>query len=144
MRDLRIAGGDIALAGGDLALVDQEAYLRQRVATALAEPYGSDPFHPEWGSTLGSYLGLPYGAGTEALVSSEVGRVLAMLIAAQRQMITSWVLTGTKAQLLAADTIASVNAINARVDVDPQTMDVWVALTTQGGQQLVITRTVSG
>jgi len=47
MRDLRIAGGDIALAGGDLALVDQEAYLRQRVATALAEPYGSDPFHPE-------------------------------------------------------------------------------------------------
>ena len=41
MRDLRIASGDLSMAGGDFALVDGTAYLRQRIATALAEPYGS-------------------------------------------------------------------------------------------------------
>jgi hypothetical protein len=54
MRDLRIAGGDLIMTGGTLGLVDGTAYIRQRIATALAEPYGSDPFQPAWGSTLNS------------------------------------------------------------------------------------------
>jgi phage baseplate assembly protein W len=144
VKDLRISGGDLALNGGDLALVDGAAYIRQRIATALAEPYGSDPFNPAWGSVLYSYLGQPYTGGTDALVAAEVARVLAQLIAAQRQMITGWALSGSQSQLLAADTIATVDGISASVDTDPDTMDIYISLTTQGGQQLGITRTVTG
>lgn len=143
MRDLRISGGDLILAGGGLALVDGTAYVRQRIGTALAEPYGTDPFQPAWGSTLTSYLGTPIRPGTDALVASEVARVLAQIIAAQRFMITSWALTGSKAQLNAADTIASVQSVDASVDVDPEVIDVRVALLTYGGQQLIVSRSVA-
>lgn len=143
MKDLRIAGGDLSLAGGDLALVDGTAYIRQRIGTALAEPYGTDPFQPAWGSTLTSYLGTPIVAGTDALIASEVARVLAQLIAAQRMMITSWALTGSKAQLNAADTIASVTSVSASADFDPEMIDVQIVLLTYGGQQLIVNRTVA-
>lgn len=143
MKDLRIAGGDLALSGGDLSLVDGAGYIRQRIGSALAEPYGTDPFHPDWGSTLTSYLGTPIVAGTDALVASEVSRVLAQVIAAQQAMITSWALTGSKAQLNAADTIASVQSVSAAVDFDPEVIGVRIALLTYGGQQLIVTRTVA-
>jgi hypothetical protein len=105
--------------------------------------YGDDPFEPTWGSALNSYLGAPITAGTTALVASEVSRVLSQLIAAQQRMITSWSLTGTRAQLAAADTIASVQSVNASVDADPETIDVAIQLTTQAGQSIGITRTVT-
>jgi hypothetical protein len=143
MRDLQLAGGDLVLSGGDFGTVNGAAYIRQRIATALAEPYGDDPFQPTWGSTLNSYLGAPITAGTSALVASEVSRVLSQLIAAQQRMIISWSLTGTRAQLAAADTIASVQSVNATVDADPETIDVAIVLTTQAGQSIGITRTVT-
>jgi hypothetical protein len=76
-------------------------------------------------------------------VASEVSRVLAQLIAAQNLMITGWSLTGAKAQLAASDVIASVQSVNAQVDQDPETIDVQVSLTTQGGQVLQVNRTVA-
>jgi phage baseplate assembly protein W len=143
MKDLQIAGGDLILTGGDLGTVTGAAYIRQRIATALAEPYGNDPFAPTWGSVLDSWLGSPITGSTEALVASEVSRVLAQLIAAQQQMITGWVLTGAKAQLNASDAIATVDAVTASVDADPETIDVLIQLTTQGGQQLAVGRTIT-
>ena len=143
MRDLQLASGDIALSGGDFGTVSGEGYIRQRIATALAEPYGDDPYEPTWGSVLDSYFGHPISSGTPALVSSEVSRVLAVLIAAQTAMITSWSLTGARAQLAAADTIASVQSVGASVDPDPEMIDVAIVLTTQAGNAIAISRTVT-
>ena len=143
MKDLQIAGGDLILSGGELGLVDGAAYIRQRLATALTEPYGADPFEPTWGSTLETYLGAPVTSGTDALVASEVSRVLARLIAAQRAMVTSWQLTGSRSQLLASDVIATVNSVNAIISPDPEMIIVSVSLTTMGGQQVSLSRTVA-
>ena len=143
MRDLQISGGDLTMSGSDLGTVTGAGYIRQRIATALAEPYGSDPFQPAWGSVLDSWIGQPIRPGTDAMVGSEVSRVLAQLIAAQRFMITSWSLTGAKAQLAAADTIASVDGISTTLDIDPEAIDVLIMLTTGGGQQISVARTVT-
>lgn len=143
MFDLQLSSGDIVLTGGDFGTVSGGAYIRQRIATALAEPYGDDPFQPTWGSTLDSYLGAPQTSSTSALVASEVSRVLSQLIAAQQQMIRGWSLTGTKAQLAAADTIASVQSVKASQDPDPETIDVSIVLTTQSGQQLPVSRSLT-
>lgn len=143
IRDLQLGSGDIILSGGDFGTVNGSGYIRQRIATALAEPYGDDPFETTWGSTLDSYLGAPITSGTSALVASEVSRVLSQLIAAQQQMITSWSLTGTRAQLAAADTIASVQSVNASIDADPETIDVAITLTTQAGATISVSRTVT-
>ena len=144
MKDLQLTGGDLTLAGGGLGTVTGTDYVRQRVATALAEPYGSDPYNPTWGSALSGYLGMPQQPGTPALVSSEASRVLAQLVAVQQQMITSSALSGTRSQLAAADTIAAINSVQAATGSFPDVVAVQVALTTQGGQQLQISRTVSG
>ena len=143
IRDLQLSGGDLAISGRGFATVTGADYIRQRVATALTEPYGSDPYHPEWGSALAGYLGMPQDAGTQALVTSEVSRVLAQLVAAQQLLITSGVLAGTRSQLAADDVIASVDSVNASAGIRPDAIAVAVALTTQAGQRLQVTRTVS-
>jgi phage baseplate assembly protein W len=143
VRDLQLSSGDIALSGGDFGTVTGSAYIRQRIATALSEPYNSDPYEPAWGSTLDSYFGAPITSGTPALVSGEVSRVLAVLIAAQTAAVTSWSLTGARARLAAADTIASVQSVTASVDQDPEMIDVSVILTTQAGVTMGISRIVT-
>jgi len=143
IRDLQISGGDLIASGRGFATVTGAEYVRQRVATALAEPYGSDPFHPEWGSALQGYLGSPQAAGTQHLVSSEVSRVLAALIAAQQVIIASGTLAGSRSPLAAADVIASVNGVTASPGARPDVIAVSVSLTTQGGQSVQVSRTVS-
>lgn len=144
MKDLQLVGGDLLSSGRGFATVTGADYVRQRVATALSEPYGSDPFHPTWGSALPGYLGAPQGAGTDALISSEVSRVLAALVAAQQLALTSSAMTGTRSQLAAADVIASVNSVSASAGGRPDAVAVAVSLTTQGGQLVQVARTVSG
>lgn len=143
MKDLQLTGGDLVPSGRGFATVDGAAYLRQRVALALGEPYGFDPYHPGWGSALNGYIGAPQNSGTDALVSSEVSRVLAQLIAAQQQQISATALAGTRSQLSADDVIASVDSVNASTGDRPDTIAVAVALTTMAGQQVAVTRTVS-
>lgn len=143
IKDLQLAGGDLLASGRGFATVTGRDYVRQRVATALAEPYGSDPYHPDWGSALHGYLGAPQDSGTPAMISSEVSRVLAQLIAAQQLMITSSSLAGTRSQLAAADVIASVGSVNASAGIRPDSIAVAVAITTQGGENLQVSRTVS-
>jgi hypothetical protein len=144
IRDLQLVGGDLFASGRGFATVTGVNYVRQRVATALSEPYGSDPYNPAWGSALSGYLGGPQVAGTSALITSEVSRVLAGLIAAQQLMITSSAMQGTRSQLAAADTIASVDSVNASAGIRPDAIAVAVSLTTQGGQQFQVARTVTG
>lgn len=141
MKDLALAGGDLVPGGRGYATVDGSAYIRQRIALALGEPYGDDPYHPTWGSALPSYLGKNVTDSTPALVSSEVSRVLAQLIDAQRAQITAYALTGARSQLSSADVIASVDSVDATASWD--TINVSITMTTQAGAQLAITRTLA-
>jgi phage baseplate assembly protein W len=148
MRDLQIQGGDLVLGARGFGTVTGTAYLQQRIATALEEPYGSDPFNPQWGSVLLSYIGRPVTAGTastdtSALVSAEVARVLQQLMAAQQAQITSSVLAGSRSPYAAADVISSVQSTDASVSAaNPSTIQVSVSLTTQAQQSMTITRTL--
>ena len=125
------------------AAVDGASYIRQRIATALGEPYGDDEYHPLWGSTLESFIGTPITSGTSALVSSEVSRVLQHLISAQQAQVTASALAGTRSVLSAADVIATVDSVSAAVGADPEIIQVVIALTTQAGAALTVTRTVT-
>lgn len=143
VRDLQLIGGDLFASGRGFATVTGADYVRQRVATALSEPYGSDPYHPEWGSALPGYLGAPQGHGTSSMVASEVSRVIAQLIAAQQLMITASAMAGTRGQLAADDVIARVDNVSAAVGSGPDSVTVSLSVTTQGGQRLQVLRTVT-
>lgn len=145
MKDLQLTSGDLVVSGRGFGTVDGAAYLQQRIAMALQVPFGSDPYNPGWGSTLRSHIGHPQNSGTPALVSSEVSRVLAVLIAAQRLVMKTSVLNGTMSQLRADDVIASVDSVSAvQAPYDPSVIQVTLAITTQAGARVTISRTVSG
>lgn len=143
MKDLQLTGGDLVASGRGFATVTGADYVRQRVACALSEPYGSDPFNPAWGSALTGWLGSPQTDGTQALVAAEVQRVLSALMAAQQVMLKAAALSGTRSQLNAADVIARVNSVTASAGTRPDAVQVSVALTTVGGQQVSASRTVT-
>jgi phage baseplate assembly protein W len=143
VRDLQLVGGDLLASGRGFALVDGGDYIRQRVACALSEPYGSDPYNPTWGSALTGYLGAPLSGSTPALVASEAQRVLNALVAAQQLMLKTAAMTNTRSQLNSADVIAIVNSVTAAQGGRPDEVQVTVALTTMGGQQVTASRTVS-
>lgn len=143
MKDLQLAGGDLLASGRGFATVTGADYVRQRVATALTEPFGSDPFNPNWGSALGGWVGMPQDSGTQAMVASEAQRVLAALMAAQQSALTSASMTGTRSQLNADDVISVINSVTAAAAVRPDAVQVTVILTTLGGQQVQATRTVT-
>jgi len=143
MKDLQLVGGDLLASGRGFALVDGGDYIRQRVACALSEPYGSDPYNPSWGSALTGYLGAPQGPSTQAMVASEVQRVLNALVAAQQLMLKAAAMTNTRSQLSSADVISVVNSVTAAQGLRPDSVQVTVTLTTMGGQQVVASRTVT-
>lgn len=143
MKDLQLVGGDLLPAGRGFSTVTGDAYLRQRLSMALAEPYGSDPYHPTWGSALESYKGQPQVPGITALVSSEVSRVVQQVIDAQQQQMKQSVLTGSRSQYTAADVISSVDRVDASQGPNLESLLVSVTLRTSAGSQVVVTRTVS-
>lgn len=149
MRDLQLSSGDLVIGLCGFETVDGTAYLQQRIATALGEPYGDDPYNPTWGSTLQSYIGSPIIPGTastetSALVSSEVARVMQALMSQQQSQITNSALTGSKTQFEADDIIAAVDSTSAVISPsDPEIIQVSILLTTQAQQQLAISRTVT-
>lgn len=143
MKDLQLSGGDLLVGSRGFATVTGAPYLRQRIALALGEPYGDDPYHPQWGSTIPAMIGAPLLAGTPDLVTSEAARVLQQLMDAQQQQTVSAVLSGTRSQLTAADVIASVDSVSAGQSADPETVQLAIALTTQAGTQIQVSRTVT-
>lgn len=140
---MQLVGGDLLASGRGFATVTGADYVRQRVACALSEPYGSDPYNPAWGSALTGYLGAPQNPGTRAMVASEAQRVLNALVAAQQLMLKSAVMTSTRSQLNSADVIAVVNSVTASAGGRPDAVQVTVTLTTMGGQQVQASRTVT-
>lgn len=143
MKDLQLVGGDLLASGRGFATVTGADYVRQRVACALSEPYGSDPYNPAWGSALTGWLGSPQGPQTQAMVAAEAQRVLSSLMAAQQVMLKAAALTQTRSQLSSAEAIARVNSVTASAGSRPDAVQVTVSLTTMGGQQVQASRTVT-
>jgi phage baseplate assembly protein W len=143
VKDLQLTGGDLVASGRGFATVTGADYVRQRVACALSEPYGSDPFNPTWGSALTGWLGTPQNSGTQAQVAAEAQRVLSALMAAQQLQLTAAALANTRSQLNSADVISAVNSVTASAGNRPDAVQVTVALTTMGGQQVSASRTVT-
>lgn len=143
IKDLQLTGGDLLASGRGFATVTGADYVRQRVACALSEPYGSDPYNPAWGSALTGWIGTPQNSGTRALVAAEAQRVLNVLMAAQQLMLQSAALTQTRSRLNSADVISQVNSVTASAGSRPDAVQVTVTLTTMGGQQITASRTVT-
>lgn len=141
MKTLALVNGDLALGDGGYQTLTGTARIRQDLALALAEPYGHDSYHPEWGSVLGSYVGEPLTGELELLVRSEVVRVLQQYVAAQAADIAADSLSGSRSRYSYGDVVDQVTSISTTVSFD--TCQVKVVLQTRSGSSVTILRTVS-
>jgi hypothetical protein len=122
-------------------VVEGTSKIRQDLALALGEPYGDDRFHTNWGSMLPNYIGDGATEEVRALVISEAARVLQAYVDGQATDILQDSLAASRSRYATADVVRQVNGVDAVLSFD--TIQLKVSLTTQAGQNVVLTRTVT-
>lgn len=140
MKTLLLAQGDLVIGPAGHATVTGSSKVRQDLALALGEEYGHDRFHREWGSVVTRFLGSPITPETEMAVYSEVSRVLAGYIGAQRASLQRDALTTGGTRFTTADVVQQVRSITAKINID--TIEIIVSLLTASGENIALKRTV--
>lgn len=84
MQTFGLVHGDLDISGGGYVLLTGADRIRQDLALALMEEYGSDRFHPGWGSVISRYIGQVLTPELQQLVRAEVNRVIQNYISIQR------------------------------------------------------------
>lgn len=140
MFTLAIRDGDLAIGPQGFASVTGTQKIQQDLFVATAEPYGSDPYHPGWGSLLQNYIGTPINDTTETLVTSEISRVVNNYMLVQQDQLQTAVNAGNANQYSSDEIISGVNSISVtqsttsiNVDVEVNTQNGIVNVTTSAG-----------
>lgn len=141
MKGLAVIDGDLVLSGNSFLTVSGSEKIRQDLTFAVQEEYGSDPFHPHWGSILDRFVGQPITASLQAQVRNEVQRILNNYIAIQADMVNSAVTAGTSSLLDTSDVVQAVQNIDVQLSNDK--IVVTATLTTMAGDSVTVTRTVT-
>ena len=111
MRALKLVGKDLQLGQNGYAEVQGVPKVRQDLVCAILTPYGSDRFHPQWGSVLNDRIGLPNTSLATQVIANEVKRVIGNLITAQTSTLRRYQANGLKSPYTNDDMIASVQNI---------------------------------
>jgi len=141
MKTFQISNGDFVLSNGSFATVEGTPKIQQDLGTALATEYGTDRFHPRYGSTLPNYIGQPVGSATSILVRSEVTRVVNNYASVQAANMNSYIVRGLQAPYAQSEIIAQLNAVTVKQDYD--TFEVAAVITTQAGQSTLVSASVT-
>lgn len=139
----------LALINGDLAIGTNGAYLlysgvsriKQDLTLALTEEYGTDRFHPTYGSIVQSYLGQILSAELMQLVRAEVNRVLQNYLIIQQNEVLRDTLIDVANRYDTSDVVQSVDSVQARAVLD--TIYLSATLTTLSRESVTISRQVS-
>lgn len=139
----------LALVNGDLAIGTNGAYLlysgvsriKQDLTLALTEEYGTDRFHPTYGSIVQSYLGQVLSAELMQLVRAEVNRVLQNYLIIQQNEVLRDSLVDVANRYDTSDVVQSVDNVAARAVLD--TIYLSATLTTLSRETVTISRQVT-
>lgn len=118
MKTFALRNGDLVLSGSRYAMVDGIARAQQQIALGLREEYGSDRFHPEWGSILPSMIGSVIDSATPSEIRSEVTRVVRMFILRQNEAIKQRASSGRRAVVKPEEMIAEITSVRAETNQD--------------------------
>lgn len=133
MKTLLVRNGDLNMVGGEFVLVGGEEKLRQDLSHALRESFGTDRFHPRWGSMLPDHIGLVNNEVTATLLQAEVERVVSNYIVLQRALIERVATQGRKPSYGTGEVISSLDGVNVFLGLDWSRIEVRVK-TMSGGE----------
>jgi phage baseplate assembly protein W len=142
LKTLALRNGDLIAGPQGHETISGAAKISTELGLALGEAFGHDRFHPSWGSTLASYVGLPISSVTPTLVKAEVNRVVQAYIQIQQaEVINDAQTPGARSRFSTADVVSSVSNITAQVSFD--TIYIALVLRTMAGETVTLSKAVS-
>ena len=141
MKTFALRNGDLVIGPGGFKTVTGAKKVRQDLSMAIGEEYGSDRFHPQWGSTLHRMVGTTIAEDTQFIVRSEVARVIQQYIDIQRFENVEDKMAFRRSRYSTAEIINRVASIDAKVNMD--TVQVKITLSTVGRDLITLGRTVN-
>jgi phage baseplate assembly protein W len=142
MKTLALVNGDLAIGtNGAYLLYSGVARIKQDLTLALTEEYGTDRFHPTYGSIVQSYLGQVLSAELMQLVRAEVNRVLQNYLIIQQNEVLRDTLVDVANRFDTSDVVQSVDNVAARAVLD--TIYLSATLTTLSRETVTISRQVT-
>ena len=141
MQTFEIDNGDFVLSGGTFSTISGRAKIEQDLKVATLTPYGSDRFHPRFGSVFSQYLGNPIGQSTQALIRSEMTRIISQYQQVQMGSMNAYTINGQQPPYSDDDVVAAIASVTVNQSYD--TFEVSAQVTTLAGQSAVISASVS-
>lgn len=142
MKTFQLQNGDLVLAGDRFAMVEGIARIQQQLGLGLREPYGSDRFHPGWGSMIPEWIGRAIQGNVQDEVKTEIVRVVRAHIMVQNSLLKKASSVGQKTPITMDEVIAEITEIRFRQDQD--NLIVKVGLRTAGFQEFSILTSTAG
>jgi phage baseplate assembly protein W len=121
-----ITNGDITISNGSFATI-----------TA----YGSNKFHPRYGSVFDNFIGQPAGPGTDLVIKNEFQRIIQNYMKIQLAKMQAASNAGLASPYSQSEIVNSIGAISVQQSFS--TFSVTGSVTTLTGQQLPVVNNVS-
>lgn len=140
MKTLALKNGDLTLAQGGYQLFTGVDRIRQDLTLALLEEYGTDRFHPKWGSIIMRYIGNVISPELQLLVRAEVNRVVQNYIAIGQAEIIRDSAVDVKNRFTTSDVVRRL--VDIKTSTYQDRIDVLLALETLARETVSIKKQV--
>lgn len=141
MKTMQLVNGDLWVTQGGYALITGPDRIRQDLTLALLEEYGSDRFHPRWGSVIKRYIGNVITPQLEALVRAEVNRIVQNYILIQQAEVLRDTQVDEKGRFTTSDVVRSLLGLSTSVSMN--SINVKLALETLARATVTLKRQVT-
>lgn len=129
------------VGAGGYTTIEGAAKVRQDLGIAVREPYGSDRFHPRWGTLLHEYVGTAVGPLSEMRIQAEIARIVQNYIRVQGEALERDVATNRRSRFSKDEVVERVESIAIRQEYDR--FRVRVIVRTFSNTDIAIVRSVS-
>jgi hypothetical protein len=141
MQGLALVNGDIVVGQSGYQLVSGTAKVAQDLTVATQEPYGSDPYHPGWGSYLNSYVGQD-PTTVQALAQTEVTRLVSNYMQVQQYIQTTALSNGQSSPFTNDDYVTGLTNLSTAQNLT--SIQVSATVQTASGATVGVSTTVGG
>jgi hypothetical protein len=141
MQAFALVNGDIVVGQSGYQMVTGTAKVGQDLTLATAEPYGSDPYHPGWGSYLNSYIGQDPQTVT-ALAQTEVTRLVSNYMTVQQYQQSQALSNGQSSPFTNNDYVTGLASMDTSQDLT--SLSITATVQTASGATVGVSTTVGG
>jgi hypothetical protein len=136
-----LVNGDIVVGQSGYVMVSGQQKVLQDLVVATSEPYGSDSYHPGWGTYLTSYVGGDPSV-VPAMAETEVMRLVSNYMQVQQYQQTKALAAGQSSPFTNDDYVTGLTSLNTTADLD--SISVSATVLTASGATVGVSTIIGG